>query len=93
MKTISIIAVAIMLTVFSVQANENPIIDTVEKAKDVAVNNKVTDYVVSEWNEIKTYQTESWAEGKAQLNRNKDQIVGIFANVKGAFTHYFVKQD
>ena len=92
MKTKATIAGAIMLlTVGTVQANENPIVDTVEKAKDFAVNNQISNFVVDEFNSIKKFQTESWQQGKEQLGRNKEQIVGIFANVKDAFNHYFVK--
>ena len=91
MKTIPIVAVTIALTAFHVQANENPIINTVEKAKDMAVNNQVVNFVVDEWNGVKTLQQESFAEGKDQLVKNKEQIVNIFTNVKGAFTHYFTK--
>jgi len=94
MKTKATIAGAVLLlAVGTVQANENPIIDTVEKAKDFAVNNQVSNFVVDEFNNIKQYQQDSWQQGKDQLGRNKDQIVGIFSNVKDAFKHYFVKEQ
>lgn len=81
------------LTAINAQANENPIITSVEKTKDFAVNNKVTEFVVSEYNDIKDFQKESWQQGKDQLGRNKEQIVGIFSNVKDAFKHYFTKEN
>ena len=94
MKTKATIAGAVLLlAVGTVQANENPIIDTVEKAKDFAVNNQVSNFVVDEFNNIKQFQQDSWQQGKDQLGRNKEQIVGIFSNVKDAFKHYFVKEQ
>ena len=94
MKTKATIAGAVLLlAVGTVQANENPIIDTVEKAKDFAVNNQVSNFVVDQFNNIKQFQQDSWQQGKDQLGRNKEQIVGIFSNVKDAFKHYFVKEQ
>ena len=94
MKTKATIAGAVLLlAVGTVQANENPIIDTVEKAKDFAVNNQVSNFVVDEFNNIKQYQQDSWQQGKDQLGRNKEQIVSVFTNVKDAFKHYFVKEQ
>jgi len=94
MKTKATIAGAVMLlAVGTVQANENPIIDTVEKAKDFALNNQVSNFVVDEFNNIKQFQQESWEQGKDQLGRNKEQITGIFSNIKGAFKHYFVTEQ
>lgn len=90
MKNLISIAVAgFLVTAFSVQAKENPIIDTVESAKDFVINNQVTTFVVNEYNDVKKLQQESWQNGKDQLIQNKNQVIGIFANVKGAFTHYF----
>ena len=93
MKYMMTTAVALLLLASQTQANtDNPIVSTVESMKDKAVNNQVTEFVVNEYNDIKTYQTKSWQQGKDQLARNKEQIVGIFANVKDAFSHYFVKE-
>ena len=39
---------------------------------------KVLDIAQSEWNDIKTYQTKNWTEGKAQLSRNQEQISNLF---------------
>ena len=94
MKYMKTMAVAMVLLAGQAQANtDNPIVTTVESMKDKAVNNQVTEFVVNEYNDIKTYQTKSWQQGKDQLARNKEQIVGIFANVKDAFSHYFVKEN
>ena len=94
MKYMKTMAVAIVLLAGQAQANtDNPIVTTVESMKDKAVNNQVTEFVVNEYNDIKTYQAQSWQQGKDQLARNKEQIVGIFANVKNAFSHYFVKEN
>ena len=92
MKKVVTVAAVIMLAT-AVQANDNPIIDTVDNAKDFAVNNQVSQFVVQEYNDILDFQTESWQQGKDQLGRNKEQIVGFFTNVKDAFTHYFVKEN
>tara|TARA_B100001113_G_scaffold159685_1_gene130588 strand:- start:5110 stop:5490 length:381 start_codon:yes stop_codon:yes gene_type:complete len=94
MKYMKTMAVAMVLLAGQAQANtDNPIVTTVESMKDKAVNNQVTEFVVNEYNDIKTYQAQSWQQGKDQLARNKEQIVGIFANVKNAFSHYFVKEN
>ena len=94
MKYMKTMAVAMVLLAGQAQANtDNPIVSTVESMKDKAVNNQVTEFVVNEYNDIKTYQAQSWQQGKDQLARNKEQIVGIFANVKNAFSHYFVKEN
>ena len=39
---------------------------------------KWQDWAQSEWNDIKTVQAENWADGKAQLNRNKEQVSNLF---------------
>ena len=94
MKYMKTMAVAMVLLAGQAQANtDNPIVSTVENMKDKAVNNQVTEFVVNEYNDIKTYQAKSWQQGKDQLAQNKKQIIGIFANVKDAFSHYFVKEN
>jgi len=92
MKRLATIAAVIMLGT-TAQANTNPIIDTVENAKDFAVNNKASQFVIEEYNEIKEFQTDSWRQGKEQLGRNKEQVISIFTNVKDAFNHYFNKES
>lgn len=92
MKTIVIAAAALIgAAAYQSQAEENPIVNTVETVKEVAVNNQVTNFVVSGYNDIKQSGQDGIQESKDQLNRNKEQIVAIFANVKDAFNHYFVK--
>ena len=92
MKKVVTVAAVIMLA-SAVQANDNPIVDTVDNAKDFAVNNQVSQFVVQEYNDILDFQAESWQQGKDQLGRNKEQIVSIFSNVKDAFQHYFIKDN
>ena len=48
-------------------------------------NNKVTVYVKNEWEDIKSYQRNNWQDGKEQLNRNKDQIQGLFSKISDFF--------
>lgn len=91
MKKLVTIVAAIMFATIA-QANDNPIIKNVEGAKDFAVNNKVSQFVINEYNETVEFQKDSWEQGKNQMANNKKQIVGIFDNIKGAFTHYFVKE-
>jgi hypothetical protein len=90
MKKLATLAVAtFIVAAAATQANENPIIDSVENAKDFAVNNKVSQYVINEYNSTVEFQKDSWQQGKDQLGRNKEQIVGVFENIKGAFKFYF----
>jgi len=94
MKKLATLAVATLIVgAAATQANENPIIDTVENAKDFAVNNKVSQFVIDEYNTTVEFQKDSWQQGKDQLGRNKEQIVGVFENVKGAFKFYFGDKD
>jgi len=48
---------------------------------------KMQDWAQSEWNDIKTYQAENWADGKAQLNRNKEQVSNLFQNIADAISN------
>ena len=91
MKTILLAAALFGAVVYQSQANDNPIVNTVETVKEVAVNNQVTNFVLAEYNNIKQSGQDSIQESKDQFGRNKDKIVGIFVNVKDAFNHYFVK--
>ena len=61
MKKVVTVAAVIMLA-SAVQANDNPIIDTVDNAKDFAVNNKVSQFVVQEYKSILDFQAESWKQ-------------------------------
>jgi predicted PurR-regulated permease PerM len=48
---------------------------------------KVLDIAQTEWNDIKTYQAKNWADGKAQLNRNKEQVSNLFQNIADAISN------
>ena len=92
MKTLMAVGAAIVL-VTAVQANENPIINTVENVKDFAVNNEASQFVVKEYNDLLDASQDGFEQGKNQLGQNKEQIVGIFQNVKGAFKQYFFNKS
>ena len=48
MKTLATLAVAtLIVSAAATQANDNPIIKNVEDAKDFAVNNKVSQFVIN----------------------------------------------
>ena len=95
MKTLATLTVAtLIVTAVATQANEtkNPIIKDVENAKEFAVNNKVSQFVINEYNKTVEFQKDSWQQAKDQTANNKQQIVGIFNNIKDAFTQHFVKE-
>jgi len=85
----------LFVTTNEAQANEtqeNPIINTVETVKDKAINNKVTQFVIDEKNEIVEFQKESWKESKEQLARNKKQITGFWRAITSAVRFYTTAQ-
>ena len=43
---------------------------------------KIQTWASSEWEEIKLYQAQGWADGKAQLNQNWETIKGFFKNTE-----------
>ena len=43
--------------------------------------NPVTNWITNEKNKIVEYQTKNWAEGKAQLAKNKQSIINLFKKV------------
>src|SRR6056300_176613 len=47
---------------------------------------KVLDIAQSEWNDIKTFQEKNWADGKAQLNKNKEQVSNLFQALADALS-------
>ena len=53
-----------------------------------AEENKVTNWLQNEWNEIVTFQQVNWQQGKDQLADNKIQIQNLFQKVKE-----YVSQD
>jgi chemotaxis signal transduction protein len=94
---VAVITVAFVLfvTTNETKANEtqdNPIINTVETVKDKAINNKVTQFVIDEKNEIVDFQKESWQQSKDQLARNKETITGFWKALKGAVRFYTATQ-
>src|SRR5210317_1512592 len=48
---------------------------------------KVLDIAQTEWDDIKTYQAKNWADGKAQLNKNKEQVSNLFQNIADAISN------
>ena len=54
-------------------------------SEEVTIDTKVKNFVVSEWNEIKEFQKDSWQDGKDQLARNKEQINNLFLKVQNIF--------
>ena len=48
---------------------------------------KVLDIAQTEWNDIKTYQAKNWEDGKAQLNKNKEQVSNLFQNIADAISN------
>ena len=94
---VAVITVAFVLfvTTNEAQANEtqdNPIINTVETVKDMAINNRVTQFVIDEKNEIVEFQKESWQQGKDQLANNKETISKFWKALKGAVRFYTATQ-
>ena len=44
----------------------------------VAIPSKVSDHFQNEWEDIKVYQANSWADMKAQFAKNKEQVINLF---------------
>ncbi len=44
----------------------------------VAVPGKVVNHFQNEWEDIKVYQANGWADMKAQFGRNKEQVINLF---------------
>tara|TARA_E500000178_G_scaffold345630_1_gene395813 strand:- start:664 stop:975 length:312 start_codon:yes stop_codon:yes gene_type:complete len=89
------VAFVLLVTTNETQANEtedNPIINTVETVKDKAINNRVTQFVIAEKNEIVEFQKENWQQGKEQLANNKETISKFWKALKGAVRFYTTTQ-
>jgi len=76
-----IIGVAFVLTASVANATENK-----STFKDfvqawAAVPGAIADHVTQEVADIKQYQKDSWANGKAQLARTKTQLTGFFSKL------------
>jgi len=93
MKNIKLAMFALALTVSQAQANDNPIINSVESAKDFVLNSQVTNFVVTEYTSLKDESVQGIQQTKEQVDINKDQLVGIFLNVKDAFNYYFNNEN
>ena len=79
---IAILAIGVLfglVTASNADANTNQVVPQPKPLKL-----KVQDWAQNEWNDIKTYQVENWESGKAQLNRNKEQISNLFQNIADA---------
>jgi predicted PurR-regulated permease PerM len=48
---------------------------------------KLQNWAQSEWNDIKEYQAKNWADGKAQLNQNQEQISNLFQTIADAISN------
>jgi len=89
------VAFVLLVTTTETKANEaedNPIINTVETVKDKAINNNVTQFFIDEKNEIVEFQKESWKQSKEQLARNKEQITGFWRAITSAVRFYTTAQ-
>ena len=71
-----------LVTASNAEANTNQIVP-----EPKPFHFKLQDWAQSEWNDIKTYQAENWEDGKAQLNRNKEQVSNLFQNIADAISN------
>jgi len=77
-KAIIIIAILTIGVLFGMTAKADEPIMSEPKPLHI----KVQGWVEQEWNDIKEYQAQSWEDGKAQLARNKEQIIGLWNKLK-----------
>ena len=68
-----------LVTASNAEANTNQV---VPEPKPFEM--KLKNWAQEEWNDIKTYQAENWADGKAQLNKNKEQVSNLFQTLADA---------
>ena len=71
-----------LVTASNAEANTNQVVP-----EPKPFHFKLQDWAQSEWNDIKTYQAENWEDGKAQLNRNKEQVSNLFQNIADAISN------
>ena len=64
----------------------NIVITTGAIAEEIGVQNKITNWLKTEWVKTVEFQKENWAQGKEQLNKNKLYIQDLFAKVKDNVT-------
>ena len=62
------IAIATVLTLFT----------TVAMADQHKTTSSVMQWIQAQANKVVAFQTKSWTNGKAQLQRNKEQLTGFF---------------
>ena len=78
-----IIGAALFVTV--AQAEDQNTVTPKQFVEIVAsVPGKVQTHLQMEWTEIKAYQAESWANAKAQNQRNWERLKGLFNTTKSA---------
>jgi len=50
---------------------------TIAKSEEVTMDQKVKNYIVKEWNDIKEFQKAGWEEGKKQNSKNWSKIKSL----------------
>ena len=64
----------------------NIVITTGAIAEEIGVQNKITNWLKTEWIKTVEFQKESWSDSKKQLNQNKLYIQDLFTKVKDNVT-------
>ena len=64
----------------------NIVITTGAIAEEIGVQNKITNWLKTEWTKTVEFQKESWSDSKKQLNQNKLYIQDLFTKVKDNVT-------
>ena len=64
----------------------NIVITTGAIAEEIGVQNKITNWLKTEWAKTVEFQKESWSDSKKQLNQNKLYIQDLFTKVKDNVT-------
>lgn len=76
-RSIAIASLVLALSGSAIAGEKN----TLEQVKDNVninePNNKVTLWIKNTWEDTKAYNRKGWADGKAQLARNKEQIKNL----------------
>tara|TARA_A200000159_G_scaffold100994_1_gene93691 strand:+ start:358 stop:696 length:339 start_codon:yes stop_codon:yes gene_type:complete len=75
--------IIIQMVMSDAKADESVKVSPTEFVESVvAVPGKVVNHFSNEWEDIKVYQANSWADMKAQFAKNKEQISNLFTNPK-----------
>ena len=53
----------------------------IAKSEEVTMDQKVKNYIVKEWKDIKEFQKAGWEEGKKQNEKNWNTIKSFFTNL------------